>query len=265
MVNPCNFLNDRGFLLFINPMDHTCVYAKRYDVSGCGLVTRKTSHVIQWLATWASLTSGKERRIGDWVQSCAQWFSQSCLCNETPIKTLNSWLVTSSMPGRIRHPDSIGRGLGSSAEPPRPHPVSLFTSLVLTCIFYSKTIVSMGHDVQVQSHPALCDPMDCSLLGSSVHGIFQARIMEWVAISYSRNLPNPGIEPASPLALAGRSLPLPHLGSPICKYNIWEMEYFWPYQSSAIAALQREPMSLWELRKEKNTFYLAAIRPHHSW
>ena len=32
----------------------------------------------------------------------------------------------------------------------------------------------------------LCDPMDCSLPGSSVHGIFQARILEWVAISYSR-------------------------------------------------------------------------------
>ena len=33
-----------------------------------------------------------------------------------------------------------------------------------------------------QSHPTLCDPMDCSLLGSSVHGILQARILEWVAI-----------------------------------------------------------------------------------
>ena len=32
----------------------------------------------------------------------------------------------------------------------------------------------------------LCDPMDCSLPGSSVHGIFQARILEWVAISFSR-------------------------------------------------------------------------------
>ena len=32
----------------------------------------------------------------------------------------------------------------------------------------------------------LCDPMDCSLLGPSVHGISQARIMEWVAISFSR-------------------------------------------------------------------------------
>ena len=32
----------------------------------------------------------------------------------------------------------------------------------------------------------LCDPMDCSLPGSSVHGIFQARVLEWVAISFSR-------------------------------------------------------------------------------
>ena len=32
-----------------------------------------------------------------------------------------------------------------------------------------------------------CDPMDCSLPGSSVHGIFQARVLEWVAISFSTN------------------------------------------------------------------------------
>ena len=37
-----------------------------------------------------------------------------------------------------------------------------------------------------QSCPTLCDPMDCSPLGSSVHGIFQAWILEWVAISFSR-------------------------------------------------------------------------------
>ena len=34
--------------------------------------------------------------------------------------------------------------------------------------------------------PAACDPMDCSLPGSSVHGILQARVLEWVAISFSR-------------------------------------------------------------------------------
>ena len=36
-----------------------------------------------------------------------------------------------------------------------------------------------------QSCPTLCDPVDCSLPGSSVHGILQARILEWVAISFS--------------------------------------------------------------------------------
>ena len=41
-------------------------------------------------------------------------------------------------------------------------------------------------DVCTQSCPTLCDPMECSPPGSSVHGISQARIMEWVAISSSR-------------------------------------------------------------------------------
>ena len=36
-----------------------------------------------------------------------------------------------------------------------------------------------------QSCPTLCDPMDCSRAGSSVRGIFQARVLEWVAISFS--------------------------------------------------------------------------------
>ena len=36
-----------------------------------------------------------------------------------------------------------------------------------------------------QSCPTLCNPMDCSLPGPSVHGTFQARVLEWVAISFS--------------------------------------------------------------------------------
>ena len=42
-----------------------------------------------------------------------------------------------------------------------------------------------------QSFLALCDPMDCSLLGSSVHGILQARILEWVAMPSSRGFSQP--------------------------------------------------------------------------
>ena len=50
-----------------------------------------------------------------------------------------------------------------------------------------------------------CDLMDCSPVGSSVHGIFQARILKWVGILTPRDLPSSGTEPeslASP-ALAG--------------------------------------------------------------
>ena len=43
----------------------------------------------------------------------------------------------------------------------------------------------------------LCDPMDCSPPGSSVHRILQARILEWVAVPSPGGLPNPGIELAS--------------------------------------------------------------------
>ena len=58
----------------------------------------------------------------------------------------------------------------------------------------------------LQSCPTLWDPMDCSLPGSSVHGILQVRTLEWVAISSSGDLPDPVIEPGSltSLALAGR-------------------------------------------------------------
>ena len=54
-----------------------------------------------------------------------------------------------------------------------------------------------------KSYLTLCDTMDCSSPGSSVHGIFQARILEWVAISFSRGSSYPGIKPMSP-TLAGR-------------------------------------------------------------
>ena len=40
--------------------------------------------------------------------------------------------------------------------------------------------------VKVKSCLTLCDPVDCSLPGSSIHGILQARILEWVSISFSR-------------------------------------------------------------------------------
>ena len=60
--------------------------------------------------------------------------------------------------------------------------VLLFCFLKYVAPFWSIT-----NSLQVQSCPTLCDPMDCSLLGSSIYGIFQARILEWVALSFSRS------------------------------------------------------------------------------
>ena len=47
----------------------------------------------------------------------------------------------------------------------------------------------------VQSFPTLSDPMDCSLPGSSVHGIFQARVLEWGAVAFSDSLSSPSLLP----------------------------------------------------------------------
>ena len=66
-----------------------------------------------------------------------------------------------------------------------------------------------------QQCPTLCDPMDlCSPPGSSVHGISQAKILESVAIPFSRELPYPGIKPRSP-TLQVDSLPSEPPGKPI--------------------------------------------------
>ena len=50
----------------------------------------------------------------------------------------------------------------------------------------------------IQLCPTLCDPMDCSPPGSSVHGILQAKILEWVSFPSPGDIPDPGIETRFP-------------------------------------------------------------------
>ena len=68
-----------------------------------------------------------------------------------------------------------------------------------------------------------CDPMNSSLPGSSVHGIFQARILEWVATFFSRGSSRPGIEPWSP-NLQAHSLLFEPPGKPSVKLS-WIVGY----------------------------------------
>ena len=84
-------------------------------------------------------------------------------------------------------PGGYQRPRVSSYEVSAEKQALLDTEFVISCWMCAKSR---------QSCPTLCNPMDCSPPGSSVHGIFQARILESVAISYSSGLPNPGIETA---------------------------------------------------------------------
>ena len=67
-----------------------------------------------------------------------------------------------------------------------------------------------------QSYPTLFDPMDYSPPGSSVYGVFQARILEWLPFPSLGDLFNPEIESASP-ALAGVFFTTEPPGKPIYK------------------------------------------------
>ena len=62
----------------------------------------------------------------------------------------------------------------------------------------SKFIFTVLRVLVAQSCPTPCDPLECCPPGSFVHGIFQARILEWVSMSFPGYLPDPGIKPRSP-------------------------------------------------------------------
>ena len=71
------------------------------------------------------------------------------------------------------------------------------SSSQIMLLFLNTVIKSCMHAKSLQLSLTLCDPMDYSPPGSSVHGILQARILEWVAISFSRGFSTTRDEPAS--------------------------------------------------------------------
>ena len=74
-----------------------------------------------------------------------------------------------------------------------------FNILIANLVYFSCACVNAK---SLQYCLTLWDPTDCSLSDSSVHGILQARILEWVAMPFSRDLPNPGIKPTSAASFA---------------------------------------------------------------
>ena len=92
-------------------------------------------------------------------------------------------------PIRLHHPwDSPGKNTG------------------VGCHFLLQCMKVKSESEVIQSCPTLQDPMDCSLPGSSVHGIFQARVLEWGAIPLNGGDRNGCLKRPRQLELAGQSL-----------------------------------------------------------
>ena len=94
----------------------------------------------------------------------------------------------------------------------------LFIYIYIIYNIYIYIYIYSMHAKTLQSCPTLCDPMECSLPGSSVRGILQARILEWVTISFSRGTSQPRDQThVSRVSCTGRWVlyHYSHLGSPI--------------------------------------------------
>ena len=80
--------------------------------------------------------------------------------------------------------DSVRPHRQQPTRPPHPWG-SPGKNIGVSCHFLLQCMKVKSEREVTQSCPTLCDPMDCSLPSSSVHGIFQARILEWGAIAFS--------------------------------------------------------------------------------
>ena len=90
-----------------------------------------------------------------------------CCCYASSVMS-NSVRPHRRQPTRLPHPwDSPGKNTG------------------VGCHFLLQCMKVKSESKVAQSYPTLSDPMDCSLPGSSIHGIFQARVLEWGAITFS--------------------------------------------------------------------------------
>ena len=99
---------------------------------------------------------------------------------------------------------------------------------ITSCIQMSEWVSEVA-----QSCPTLCDPVDCSPPDSSIHGILQARILEWVAIFFSRESSQPR-DRTQVSHIAGR------------RFNLWATrEALYSDDTTLIAECKKELKGLW--------------------
>ena len=88
--------------------------------------------------------------------------------------------------------DCWGLLIEKEVEKPKNHFLQdIKMKLMVVLYFEVHTYMYVCESEITQSYLTLCNPVDCSLPGFSVHGIFQAIVMEWIAISFSRGSSQP--------------------------------------------------------------------------
>ena len=97
-------------------------------------------------------------------------------------------------PARILEWVAVSSTRGSSRPRGQTH-VTCVSRWILYCSAtweaHTKSMKVKSESEVTQSCPTLWDPVDCNLPGSSIHGIFQAKVLEWVAISFHRRASRP--------------------------------------------------------------------------
>ena len=105
-----------------------------------------------------------------WKLRFVLYLTHCCCCYVTSVVS-DSVRPHRQQPTRLPHPwDSLGKNTG------------------VGCHFLLQCMKVKSESEVVQSRPTLSDPMDCSPPGSSVHEIFQARVLEWGAVAFSNSL-----------------------------------------------------------------------------
>ena len=118
----------------------------------------------QTLSPWLTFNQG-HGRLWTWTQEIEHCCCCCCLVTSVVSDSVrpHRW-----QPTRLPHPwDSPGKNTG------------------VGCHFLLQCMKGKSESEVAQSCPTLSDPMDCTLPGSSIHGIFQARVLEWGAIAFS--------------------------------------------------------------------------------
>ena len=166
-IHPTGFICEFTKTIFINHSAqclacnnyfkiHCYYYQPKYVLGHFELLEKKTKPASNYF-TVAQVSSNNN------LQSCC-----CCCCYYVASVVSDSVRPHRRQPTRLPRPwDSPGKNTG------------------VGCHFLLQCMEVKSESEVAQLYPTLCNPMDCSLPGSSIHGIFQARVLEWGAIAFS--------------------------------------------------------------------------------